>query len=151
LVPEADETTGQIADLLMHATRRIRVSSTAELAPVGLTHAQSRALRIVSRADGPIRMADIAVALDIVPRAATTVVDALEEAGLVSREADRADRRAILVSLTPKGRQLREQLAAARLRAADSVLNPLSDDERRELLRLLSTISGHCCPKKGRM
>jgi DNA-binding MarR family transcriptional regulator len=145
-----DDVTGQIADLMMHITRRIRINSTTELAPVGLTHAQSRALRIVARADGPIRMADIAARLDIVPRAATSVVDSLEEADLVSRHADHADRRSILVSLTPKGRQLRAQLAEARSRAADSVLSSLTHDDRQQLLRLLSTISGSC-PRKGNM
>ena len=146
-----DDVTGQIADLMQYITRRIRINSTSELAPVGLTHAQSRALRIVARADGPIRMADIAARLDIVPRAATSVVDSLEEAGLVTRHADSTDRRSILVSLTPKGRQLRAQLAAARSRAADSVLSSLTHDDRQQLLRLLSTISGSCGPRKGHM
>jgi DNA-binding MarR family transcriptional regulator len=145
----ADEEAGQIADLLMQATRRIRVSSQAELAPVGLTHAQSHALRIISRADGPIRMAEIAARLDIVPRAATDVVDSLEKAGFVRRHADAADRRAILVGLTAKGSRLREQIAEARARAADSVLSSLTTNERRQLHKLLSTIGGHCHPQRG--
>lgn len=145
----SDEDAGQIADLLMQVTRRIRLSSQTELAPVGLTHAQGRALRIISRADGPIRMAEIAARLDIVPRAATDVVDSLEKAGFVRRHADAADRRAILVGLTPKGSRLREQIAAARARAADSVLSSLSTDERRQLHTLLSTIGGQCHPRRG--
>jgi len=145
----SDEEAGQIADLLMHVTRLIRVSSQVELAPVGLTHAQSHALRAISRANGPIRMAEIAARLDIVPRAATDVVDSLEKAGFVRRHADAADRRAILVSLTAKGTRLREQIAAARARSADSVLSALTTDERRQLHKLLSAIGGNCHPRRG--
>jgi DNA-binding MarR family transcriptional regulator len=144
-----DETTGQLADLFLQVGRQIRVRSTAELAPVGLTHAQSRALRIVARADGPMRMTDIADALGIVPRAATTVIDALEEAGLVTRGADSNDRRAIVVSLTGKGRRLRERLSEARLRAAEAVFAPLSPADQRQLLRLLRNIGGECAPQRG--
>ncbi len=122
----------QIVDLMMRAVRRIRICSSAELAPVGLTHAQSRALRVVAGAGAPMRMADLAAALEIVPRAATTNVDALDQAGLVVRRTDSCDRRSVLVSLTPKGRKLLARLAGARRRAADRVLAPLSVAERGE-------------------
>lgn len=135
----------QIVDLMMRAVRRIRICSSAELAPVGLTHAQSRALRVVAGAGAPMRMADLAAALEIVPRAATTNVDALDQAGLVVRRTDSCDRRSVLVSLTPKGRKLLARLAGARRRAADRVLAPLSIAERGELMRLLATMCGPCC------
>lgn len=144
LHPE-DDTTTQIVDLMMRAVRRIRVCAAAELAPVGLTHAQSRAVRVVADAAGPMRMADLAAALEIVPRAATSSVDALEEAGIVARRTDPTDRRSVLVSLTPKGRRLRARLAEARGRAADDVLGPLSGPQRRQLLLLMSELCGECC------
>ena len=48
-------------------------------------------------------MTELADRLGIVPRSVTTVVDALEEAGLVRREIDPRNRRAILLRLTDQG------------------------------------------------
>ncbi len=55
-------------------------------------------LRIVAAGTDPLRMADIAAQLDVVPRSVTTMVDGLEAAGLVVRRADPDDRRSVLVA-----------------------------------------------------
>jgi DNA-binding MarR family transcriptional regulator len=142
----SDETVTALTDLLLSRARLIRRASAAELAPLGLTPGQSRGLRIIARAESPVRMADIAAALDVVPRTATSIVDALEAAGLVARSADASDRRAVLVRLTDDGRELQERLRWARVRAADEALAPLSESERAELARLLAMV---CCPGPG--
>lgn len=143
-----DDNATQIADLMQWAVRRIRHHSAKEMAPLGLTPGQSRTLRTVLRAGGPIRMTDIAARLDIVPRAATSQIDAIEESGLVCRQLDPADRRAVLVCLTPRGRALRDRLDAARARAASTVLRPLSEPDQLELLRLLTSVCGPCCEER---
>jgi DNA-binding MarR family transcriptional regulator len=63
----------------------------------------------------------------------TNVADVLvrlEARGLIQREADPADRRAKLASLTPKGRTLTSRMFAAMQRAQDRLLAPLSQKER---------------------
>src|SRR5262244_3533693 len=80
-----DATTAQLADALMHVAKRIRGCWMHQLAPLGLTPGQGRALGVIVRAGDGIRMADLAGKLDIVPRSATSVVDGLEEHGLVLR------------------------------------------------------------------
>src|SRR5574340_1492324 len=72
----------ELAELLTHATRRLRRCSAEHLSPLGLTMVQARVLRIVAE-QGAVRMADIAARLDVVPRTATSLVDGLEAAGLV--------------------------------------------------------------------
>src|ERR1700691_3054950 len=64
------------------------------LAPLGLTPAQERALRLIARGEEPPRMTELADRLGIVPRSLTTVIDALEKAGLVRREIGPRHRRA---------------------------------------------------------
>lgn len=135
-----DETTVRLAELLTRTARRIHRSSAAELAPHGLTHAQGRTLRIIAGADGPVRMADIAARLEVVPRSATSMVDALCAAGLVERCADATDRRSVLVRLTGDGRSLLQRMHRARHRSAEEVFAPLSDEERRQLSGLLSRL-----------
>src|ERR1700760_4668991 len=93
----------QLADQLGGLLRRLRRAQADRLKPPGLTPAQERALRMITRSSEPLRMTDLAERLGIVPRSVTTVVDALEEAGLARREVDPRNRRAILLQQTERG------------------------------------------------
>ena len=133
-----DEDPVQLADQLHQLMKRLRHSQAERLAPLGLTPAQERALRVIARGDEPPRMTEIADRLGIAPRSLTTVVDALEQAGLVRREIDPRNRRAILLRLTEGGVAVRDDLREARRRAAEDLFAPLSDDQRRTLADLLT-------------
>lgn len=65
-----------------------------------LTLAQARALVYVSRHEG-VRQVELAELLDVQPITLARLVDQLESAGIVERRADKTDRRAFLVYLTP--------------------------------------------------
>src|SRR5690348_8760872 len=95
----------QAEELLEHVLavgRRIRV----ELENHGLTMRQFNALRVL-RAE-PMRLGNLARAVEISGPSAVALVDGLENAGLVRRQPDPDDARASLVELTPKGiRRLR--------------------------------------------
>lgn len=71
------------------------------------------------------------------PRSLTTVIDALEDAGLVRREVDSRNRRATLVHLTEKGSAVRDDMREARRRAAEDLFAPLASEDREALARLL--------------
>lgn len=116
----------ELADLFLRAARRMRGRQVEHLAPLGLTPAQARALRVIVRADAPPRMAELATLLGVVPRSVTTLVDALEEAGLVTRTPDPANRRSTLVVPTAEGRAIRARMASVRREVAEEVLAPLS-------------------------
>jgi DNA-binding MarR family transcriptional regulator len=130
----------QLADLLHRLTRRLRSAQAQRLAPLGLTPAQERAMRLIARAEEPPRMTELADRLGIVPRSLTTVIDALEEAGLVRREIDPRNRRAILLRLTERGAAVRDDLREARRRAAEDLFAPLPDADRETLAELLSRL-----------
>ena len=130
----------QLADLLHQLTKRLRRSQAERLAPLGLTPAQERALRLITRGDEPPRMAELADRLGIVPRSLTTVIDALEQAGLVRREIDPRNRRAILLRLTDDGAAVRDELREARRRAAEDLFAPLREDDRELLANLLTRL-----------
>ena len=134
------EDPGQLADLLQRLTRRLRRAQADRLAPLGLTPAQERALRIVTRSEEPLRMAELADRLGIVPRSVTTVIDALEQAGLVRRETDPRNRRAIRLHLTDRGRAVRDDMREARRRAAEDLFAPMSAEDRKALAELLSLL-----------
>src|SRR5579859_244252 len=130
----------QLADLLHRLTKRLRRSQAERLAPLGLTPAQERALRLIARGDEPPRMTELAERLGIVPRSLTTVIDALEEAGLVRREIDPRNRRAIRLHLTDRGRSVRDDMREARRSAAEDLFAPLSGPDREALGALLSQL-----------
>ena len=134
------EDPAQLADLLLRLTRRLRRAQAERLAPLGLTPAQERALRMITRSEEPLRMTELADHLGIVPRSVTTVVDALEEAGLVRREVDPQNRRAIRLHLTDRGTAVRDDMREARRRAAEDLFAPLTAEDRKALGELLSLL-----------
>jgi DNA-binding MarR family transcriptional regulator len=130
----------QLADLLHRLTRRLRRAQAERLAPLGLTPAQERALRVITRSEQPLRMTELADQLGIVPRSLTRVIDTLENAGLVRREIDPRNRRAILLHLTDRGKAVRDDMREARRRAAEDLFAPLTVEDRKTLTELLTMI-----------
>src|ERR1700754_1028578 len=79
----------------------------------GVSLSQSMFLEVIQQTPRA-RWSDIAVALDYSPRTVTEAIDALERDGLVKRSPDPADRRAKILTITPKG--TRELTTAQRAR-----------------------------------
>jgi DNA-binding MarR family transcriptional regulator len=135
-VPEDDS----LPELFRLVNRRLRYLARESLEPWDITPAQSRALGVLLRG-GPLRLSDLAERLRIVPRSTTEVVDALEAAGLAGRSPDPADRRATLVTLTPRGTEVAESARAARAAGAERLFDTLSPADRADLARILKTLT----------
>ncbi|MFJ4334705.1 MULTISPECIES: MarR family winged helix-turn-helix transcriptional regulator [unclassified Streptomyces] len=88
----------------------------------------------------PQRMSMLAQKFDVAPRTVTTLVDGLERRGLVQRGPDPDDRRAVLVSVTPKGNALMQEIEWGRQSLADELVNRLTPDERVQFARLLDKL-----------
>lgn len=69
------------------------------------------------------------------------VLDDLQKRGFIRREPDPADRRAHLLSVTAKGRRVREAARAGIRRREEELLARLSPGDRRAFLRALRTLS----------
>lgn len=133
------DTATQLTDLLILTSRRLRSRARRELGPLGVTPSQVRALRKLR--GGPRRVTDLANCLGVVPRSATSVVDELEHGGFVERRPDPDDRRATLVALTKRGRDVLNCLRASRRAGVAELLDRLNAEEQDELIRLLSRLS----------
>jgi DNA-binding MarR family transcriptional regulator len=70
----------------------------------------------------------------------TTMVDKLIDEGFAERKRDGADRRKVVVSLTPKGKKIRAQFLANRRKAAHSIFSKLTEKDRKELLTSLDKV-----------
>src|SRR3954471_1567332 len=132
----ADDATGELAELLVRVARHQRWQWREVLAPWELTPSQARALRVLVGREG-VRISQLAEALHIAPRSATEVADSLERRGLVERERDPDDRRAVVVRPTEAGRRLRTEVERARAAATRALFAQLPAEDRAELARIL--------------
>ncbi|NUP31861.1 MAG: MarR family transcriptional regulator [Streptomycetaceae bacterium] len=127
-----------LADALTHTAKRIRRAALRRLAPLGLTPAQGRALHVIAAADGTLRPGGLADRLHIAPRSATSVVDALESHGLVTRTPAPDDRRATVLHITAAGTAVLAASREAREAVATDYFAALTDTDRATLLALLA-------------
>ncbi|NEA38746.1 MarR family transcriptional regulator [Streptomyces sp. SID11385] len=148
----APDSDAALAEQLLRLNRRLHRLQRHQFGPLGITPAQSRLLRAVTVFPEPPRMADLAARLDVVPRAITTLVDALEASHRVRRVPDPGNRRVTRIELTDEGRETLEALRRARREAAQEVLSPLDPGQRAQLGGLLELLvsggpgeaHGHC-------
>ncbi len=128
-----------LSEAFWAVARQLRERSAETLAPWGITPAHLRALRTLNR-HGTMRLSELSERLEIAPRSATEVVDALQARDLVRRHADPADRRATLVEVTEHGTAVMAEIRAARGTEAGRVFGRLSPPDRAELARILALL-----------
>ena len=95
---------------------------------LGLTPSRTHLLWELGRR-GPVQQRVLADALRVTPRAVTGLVDTLAADGFVTRERHPTDRRATLVTLTPRGKALVAQLKRDHRRLARALFAPMSRRE----------------------
>jgi DNA-binding MarR family transcriptional regulator len=84
-----------------------------------------------------LRPTDLTQASMLTSSGTTKRLDRLEEAGLIARSPDPADRRGTLITLTEAGRALIDDLTPRHLANERRILDGLSADEQRALADLL--------------
>jgi DNA-binding MarR family transcriptional regulator len=129
-IPVDDE---NLSDAFFAVSRRLRARTKAVL---GLSPSLARAVSVLA-GHGESRLSVLADHLRIAPRSATEVADDLERHGLAARRPDPADRRAVLIGLTPEGERTADRIRAARQAEGERFFAALSADDRADLLRLL--------------
>lgn len=128
-----------IGYLMADNSRMARRAFDERVRPYGVTGPQARLLLMLGRAPGE-NQGYYAERLDVEPITLARMVDRLEDAGLVERRPDPADRRARRLHLTEASR---DKLARLRLRLGqmvDDMLTGLSAEERDEFVRLLTIV-----------
>jgi DNA-binding MarR family transcriptional regulator len=95
-------------------------------------------------ADHPVphTPADLAEMSGVTRATITGLVDTLERDGLVTRKHDSGDRRMMLVHLTPKGHSTLQEILPAHFKQMAAQMAPLSEHERKTLVRLLNKLAG---------
>jgi DNA-binding MarR family transcriptional regulator len=119
-----------------------------ESSGLGVLHSQAMAERLgVSSTDlecldiiamrGPITAGELAKASGLTTGAITGLADRLEQAGLAKREADAADRRKVMLQITPALEKKGARLAKPMQDAMRALLDEYDDDALTLLLDIL--------------
>jgi DNA-binding MarR family transcriptional regulator len=128
-----DELSGLVRELS-------RISGGPDDAPP-MTATQRLALFELSGVDA-LRLNDLAQRMGVSAPTASRAVDVLAGLGLVERVVDPADRRAVRIAPTPRGRTLVEERKARVYEAFRPAAAALPASDRRELARLLARLAG---------
>jgi DNA-binding MarR family transcriptional regulator len=105
----------------------------------GLTYARMRLLGAL-HCGGPQIMSSISEELGVTRRNVTALVDALEDERLVRRLPHPTDRRATVIELTDEGAKTTHAMYDAHREAVSELFAGLSEQDQRELIRLLDTL-----------
>ena len=128
-----------IGSILADTSRLMRRSFDARARAIGVTRAQWQVLATLHRHEG-INQGGLAEQLDVEPITVCRMVDRLQEADLVERRADLADRRSWRLYLTPRAHQLLEQLRPLAEVLIDDMLEGIAEADRDALAQLLEQV-----------
>jgi DNA-binding MarR family transcriptional regulator len=124
------EAAGRFHSAAIHALRFVAREDPAS----GLSAARLSALSVLVFG-GPKTLGELAAAEQVRPPTMTGIVRALEQAGLVRRDADDRDGRIVRVHATAKGRRVLECARERRIARLAERLSVLDQDELTEVLR----------------
>jgi DNA-binding MarR family transcriptional regulator len=127
--------------LLLHRVRDVLVQCEDSIfSEYGVTLEQFTVLANVKGRGGPMRIIDLARALERGPNSVSTLVDRMVKAGLVRRTRGKIDRRIVHVSLTSKGENAVELATPAGWEFIQKILSPISYKDKDALVSLLETL-----------
>jgi DNA-binding MarR family transcriptional regulator len=118
---------------LVSRMRELTANSPDAWADVDLTFTQLRGLFVLATAQHPVRVSDLAKRLKMSLASASALSDRLVRLGYVGRQADPADRRAVLLELAAKGSRLLSRLERRSNAQLAYALRRMSRHEREAL------------------
>jgi DNA-binding MarR family transcriptional regulator len=136
-----------IGYLLADNSRLARWAFDQQVREIGVTGPQARLLLMLHRRPGE-NQGYYAEQLEVEPITLCRMVDRLEEADMVERRRDPADRRAWQLHLTVKSRKVVAKLQQRVDSLVDEMLGGLTSDERMEFARLLKTVGANLSERR---
>lgn len=141
--PEATDTSGRRVAIAWRELRRLAAVQGIRRQLYGfetpLDQGQGDALEYVVNHE-PCRMGDLAKFMRVDPSSATRAIERLETAGLVSRDADPNDARAVQVCSTTAGLALHRDVRDRAIGLLDAALDQFSGEEQIALATLMERL-----------
>jgi DNA-binding MarR family transcriptional regulator len=130
-----------ISFYLGKAYQRVAQSAKQRLAPYGVTPVQYALLKVLWEQDHQSG-AELGERLVLDSATMTGLLDRLENAGLIKRQADATDRRMNRIVLTDRGRDLQEPLDREMDQMNQDFLGGFSPEDRQRLRSTLTALAG---------
>jgi DNA-binding MarR family transcriptional regulator len=137
---DSSERAGRLADAFGRAGKSVVRAFDDRLGEHGVSTPRSKLLAEVLRLQ-PVRLADLARAVGITQGTASTLVEALVREGLIARDPDENDRRAIRLSATTAGAKQAKRWLADYVTAAEELFACFDADDQILLTRLLDRLA----------
>ncbi|WP_293807359.1 MarR family transcriptional regulator [uncultured Bosea sp.] len=140
--PDLDTSVMGVCGDLWRAADRVRDGVSANLAGDELDLAGFDVLLTLRRQGRGRALSPSELAQDMMisTSAMTNRLDRLQKRGLIERQADPADRRALRIVLTEAGFALADRIVVSHVATEERLVSALSAEERAELQRLLAKI-----------
>ena len=139
-----DDTAAGLRRRLFDAAARMRKQRQEPPTPKGITSAEMYAIMAVSRLEGEgrkVRSGDIAKCGQATPSAVSQTLKSLEEKGLITRQRDKGDSRAVTVHLTEDGRAFSARGRELHEQMIDKVLTYLGPEDAEHLVRIVERLA----------
>jgi MarR family transcriptional regulator, organic hydroperoxide resistance regulator len=128
--------------LFLHIAKLLEQKVRIELAASGVSHEQARYLDILAQV-GPMSVSALAQRMHTSQPAVTTMMTRLLALGMVKRETDRYDARALRITLTARGRSAADAANRAWLRVEAEIARALPKAHERSLRAALLLVRDH--------
>lgn len=136
----------QFVAYLQAVNRHLR-STAFDASRTSVTRVQWLLLRHLQRMGGRT-IGQLAGHLDVRASTMSQMLDRLEKAGLVTREADESDARVKIIRLTPEGAGVIARTETAWAEGLAEPFRAFTEEERETLLRLMKKLNDHL-PRRG--
>lgn len=130
----------EVWGLSNNVLRAARLMLNLELKALGLGSAEGNILFHLLTQGDFVRQEEIVEQLDLSKPAISRALDGLEEKGYVCRERDLSDRRACIVTLTPRALSVSESILVLYDRLWEAAHEGLSPGEAEEFLRVFRRV-----------
>jgi DNA-binding MarR family transcriptional regulator len=134
--------------VLKLVAKRVMSESTpavAEMTMAKMGEGQLRALHVLYE-EGPLQVGDLAARCGVADPTISKMLKGLEANGLVERQTDKENRRAVWVSVTPTGRDLFDQMQSAFEAGLAQVLHALTSEQLHDLIRTMDHLERLLAP-----
>jgi len=118
------------------------IASSMHMSNAAYSPSQLEVLWHVSRRTD-MSVKDVAAQLHITPSAITQLIEPLVKSGCLLRNTDPADRRSVILHISPAGKKTLAIISKERTRLMAKILEPLSDEELEVFHGLFAKIAAH--------
>jgi DNA-binding MarR family transcriptional regulator len=142
VMPSIDASSMEIFGRMARVEKHLERVRSLALAPFGFKEGEFDVLATLRRSGAPYRLTptELYRSLLITSGAMTNRLVRLESAGMVERISDERDRRSVQVALTGLGKALIDEAVVTHTEVQNSVLAPLSAEQRITLAGLLKLV-----------